>query len=213
MALTGVANSLLEVRGLECWRGDRRLFTDVELSLAAGEAVQVVGPNGSGKTTLLRTICGLTRPERGELYWRGAPADSHAGGYRAELAYIGHENGLKLELSPAENLRALRGIAGRARGRNVESALHDAGLQGFEHRPVRTLSSGQRRRAALARLMLVEASLWLLDEPFTALDDAGAKLVNRLVESHMHAGGGVVFTSHIPLSLTRGEPRRVHLSP
>lgn len=201
----------MQATGLECWRGDRCLFTDLDLTLAAGEALQVVGPNGCGKTTLLRAVCGLTRAERGALVFRGAPLDGNPETFRSELLYIGHENGLKLELTALENLRALRGIAARRRDLSLEAALERAGLEGFEDRPVRTLSSGQRRRVAMARLLIVEAVLWLLDEPFTALDEAGARLVNALVDEHLNAGGGIIFTSHIPLSLTRGPPRQIAL--
>ena len=203
------AKPLLEASGLECWRGDRCLFSGVNLRLLAGEALQVVGPNGSGKTTLLRAICGLTRPEHGVLSYRGAPLDGDDQTFRAELLYIGHENGLKFELTALENLRALRDIAARRHRLSLMDALRRTGLEGLEDRPVRTLSSGQRRRVALARLLTT--SLWLLDEPFTALDQAGARLVNVLVEDHLHAGGGIIFTSHIPLSLTKGSPRHITL--
>lgn len=206
------STSLFEATELECWRGDRCLFSGLELSLAAGEALQVVGPNGCGKTTLLRAVCGLTRPERGTLMFRGASLNGNPQAFRSELLYIGHENGLKFELTALENLRALRDIAARQRGLSLDAALQRTGLEGFEDRPVRTLSSGQRRRVALARLLVARASLWLLDEPFTALDQAGARLVNVLVEEHLDAGGGIIFTSHIPLRLTKGSPRQVVLN-
>ncbi|HSS64017.1 MAG TPA: cytochrome c biogenesis heme-transporting ATPase CcmA [Gammaproteobacteria bacterium] len=205
------ATPLLRAERLECWRGDRCLFSGLDFSLAAGEALQVVGPNGCGKTTLLRALCGLTRAENGTLAFRGAPLNANAQNFRSELLYIGHENGLKFELTALENLRALRDIAARRRELPLQAALRRTGLQGFEDRPVRTLSSGQRRRVALARLLTVQATLWLLDEPFTALDEAGARLVNVLVEEHLDAGGGIVFTSHIPLSLTQGSPRHIAL--
>jgi heme exporter protein A len=203
---------LFEASELECWRGDRCLFSGLDLALAAGEALQVVGPNGCGKTTLLRAVCGLTRAERGALVFRGAPLDGNPETFRSELVYIGHENGLKSELTALENLRALRDIAARRRVLSLEAALKRVGLEGFEDRPVRTLSSGQRRRVALARLLIAQATLWLLDEPFTALDQAGASLVNVLVEEHLDAGGGIIFTSHIPLALTKGSPRQIKLS-
>ncbi len=209
--MSTVSSPLFQATGLECWRGDRRLFSGLDLSIHSGEALQVVGPNGSGKTTLLRAVCGLTRAEHGGLFWRGAPFEANPDAYRSELLYIGHENGLKFELTALENLRALRDIAARQRNLPLEAALDRAGLAGFEDSPVRTLSSGQRRRVALSRLLIAEAALWLLDEPFTALDDAGAKLVNVLVEEHLDAGGGIMFTSHIPLSLTQRSPRRITL--
>ncbi|MDH3315101.1 MAG: cytochrome c biogenesis heme-transporting ATPase CcmA [Gammaproteobacteria bacterium] len=206
-----MSSPLFQATGLECWRGDRRLFSGIDFSIHSGEALQVVGPNGSGKTTLLRAVCGLTRAEQGKLFWRGARLEGNPDAYRSELLYIGHENGLKFELTALENLRALRDIAARQRNLPLEAALDRAGLAGFEDRPVRTLSSGQRRRVALSRLLIAEAALWLLDEPFTALDDAGARLVNVLVEEHLNAGGGIMFTSHIPLSLTQRSLRRITL--
>lgn len=209
--MSNVSSPLFQATGLECWRGDRRLFSGIDFSIHSGEALQVVGPNGSGKTTLLRAVCGLTRAEQGKLFWRGARLEGNPDAYRSELLYIGHENGLKFELTALENLRALRDIAARQRNLPLEAALDRAGLAGFEDRPVRTLSSGQRRRVALSRLLIAEAALWLLDEPFTALDDAGARLVNVLVEEHLNAGGGIMFTSHIPLSLTQRSLRRITL--
>lgn len=209
--MSSLSSTLLQATGLECWRGDRCLFSGLDLALDPGEALQVVGPNGCGKTTLLRAVCGLTRAERGVLFWRGARLDGSPQAYRAELLYIGHENGLKLELTALENLRALRDLAARRHDVSLETVLERTGLEGFEDSPVRTLSSGQRRRVALSRLLIAQATLWLLDEPFTALDDAGAELVHALVEGHLGAGGGIIFTSHIPLSLTDGEPRRIRL--
>lgn len=202
---------LLEISGLECWRGDRCLFDSFGLSLRPGQAMQITGANGSGKTTLLRVICGLTRPDEGEIRWRGQPSDASALQFRSEILYLGHENGLKLELSPVENLRALRDIAGRPRAVAPEQGLARLGLGDFAHRPVRTLSSGQRRRVALARMTLVDACLWLFDEPFTALDDDGMARVNRLLDEHLAGGGSVLFTSHSPVSLSSGAPARIAL--
>jgi heme exporter protein A len=209
--MSATFSPLFEASELECWRGDRCLFSGLHIALAAGEALQVVGPNGSGKTTLLRAVCGLTRAEQGQLIFRGAAVDGDPKTFRSELVYIGHENGLKSELTALENLRALRDMSAQRRRLSLHAALNRVGLEGFEDRPVRTLSSGQRRRVALARLLVAQATLWLLDEPFTALDQAGAKLVNALVEEHLEAGGGIIFTSHIPLALTKGAPRQVML--
>lgn len=209
--MSQATSPLFEVKELECWRGDRCLFSGLSLALSAGEALQVVGPNGSGKTTLLRAVCGLTRPELGDLIFRGASLDGNPRTFRSELVYIGHENGLKSELTALENLRALRDMSAQRRGLSLHAALKRVGLEDFEDRPVRTLSSGQRRRVALARLLVAQATLWLLDEPFTALDQAGARLVNALVEAHLDAGGGIIFTSHIPLALTKGSPRQLML--
>ena len=205
------APPLLQAVELECWRGDQQLFQSLSFVINAGEALQIVGRNGSGKTTLLRTICGLTRTESGHLNWRGEPLDQNTDAYRSEMLYVGHENGLKFELSPLENLRTLRDIAGRSRNVTLEDALQQVGLRGYEDRPIRLLSSGQRRRVALAKLIVVSASLWLLDEPFTNLDVAGTGLVNELVAEHLDGGGALLFTSHAPLSLPRGTPFEVSL--
>ena len=204
---------LLEISGLECWRGDRCLFESFGLAVRAGQAVQITGANGSGKTTLLRVICGLTRAEAGEIRWRGQAVDRSTARFRSEILYLGHENGLKLELSATENLRALKHIAGRPGNLTPAQGLGRLGLGDLAHRPVRTLSSGQRRRVALARMTLVEASLWLFDEPFTALDDDGTARVNGLVDEHLAAGGALLFTSHSPLALTGRAPARIALSP
>jgi len=209
--LSGEAPPLLQAVELECWRGDQQLFQSLSFVINAGEALQIVGRNGSGKTTLLRTICGLTRTESGHLNWRGEPLDQNTDAYRSEMLYVGHENGLKFELSPLENLRTLRDIAGRSRNVTLEDALQQVGLRGNEDRPIRLLSSGQRRRVALAKLIVVSASLWLLDEPFTNLDVAGTGLVNELVAEHLDGGGALLFTSHAPLSLPRGTPFEVSL--
>ncbi len=204
---------LLEIRGLQCWRGDCRLFDALALSIFGGQALQITGPNGSGKTTLMRSICGLTRAERGEIFWRGARVDGPVIPFLSEILYLGHENGLKLELSAVENLRALMGIAGRPKNVSPEQGLARLGLGDLARRPVRTLSSGQRRRVALARTTLVDASLWLFDEPFTALDDDGMALVNRLIDEHLAAGGALLFTSHSPVTLTSGATGKVTLGP
>ena len=209
--MSGEAPPLLQAVELECWRGDQQLFQSLSFVINAGEALQIVGRNGSGKTTLLRTICGLTRTESGHLNWRGEPLDQNTDAYRSEMLYVGHENGLKFELSPLENLRTLRDIAGRSRNSTLEDALQQVGLRGYEGRPIRLLSSGQRRRVALAKLIVVSASLWLLDEPFTNLDVAGTGLVNELVAEHLDGGGALLFTSHAPLSLPRGTPFEVSL--
>ena len=209
--MSGEAPPLLQAVELECWRGDQQLFQSLSFVINAGEALQIVGRNGSGKTTLLRTICGLTRTESGHLNWRGEPLDQNTDAYRSEMLYVGHENGLKFELSPLENLRTLRDIAGRSRNFTLEDALQQVGLRGYEDRPIRLLSSGQRRRVALAKLIVVSASLWLLDEPFTNLDVAGTGLVNELVAEHIDGGGALLFTSHAPLSLPRGTPFEVSL--
>jgi len=188
--------SLLAATDLTCFRGDRLLFRDLNLHVAAGQALQVVGPNGCGKTTLLRILCGLTRPEDGAIHWRGRRLRGHDPDYLRDLRYIGHNDGVKLVLSPRENLRVAMALDSGADEAAQEAALARLELAHFMDVPCSTLSAGQRRRVGLARLTLGGARLWLLDEPFTALDNAGTATVRALIEDHLHGGGCAVLTSH-----------------
>jgi heme exporter protein A len=189
---------MLEAVHLECARGGRTLFSGVGFSLAPGALLRVTGANGRGKTTLLRALCGLFLPGTGEVRWKGENIRALREEFWAQLLYIGHANALKDDLTPEENLVFACSIGGRAISRErVRAALVRFGLAGREQLPVRTLSQGQRRRAALARLALAEAAaLWILDEPFAALDAAGIELVLSLAGEHLAHGGMVVLTTH-----------------
>lgn len=203
---------LLEVRRLACARGEARLFEDLDFALDAGEALQVQGANGAGKTSLLRILSGLTLPDEGEVYWRGKNIALHRPEFHAQLAYLGHLLGLKAELTVTENLRiatGMQGLAGSA-SRIVE-VLNKVDLDHRADLPVRALSAGQRQRVALARLLLLNAVLWVLDEPFTALDAAGVLLVRALAEQHLEQGGLVILTSHQAVTLGVGL-RKLELS-
>jgi heme exporter protein A len=188
---------LLRASGLECVRGERRLFSDVSFELAAGALLQVRGANGSGKTSLLRMICGLLPPEAGEISWNGQAIGEMGEEYRGQLAYVGHQNAIKDELDPAENLHYAALIAGlQASAADIDEALRDFGLDGARL-PCKLLSQGQKRRAALARLKLSGSRrLWVLDEPLSALDVQGVSLTRSLIEAHLAVGGAVVFTTH-----------------
>lgn len=193
---------LLQARELACSRGDAALFSGVRFELAAGEALQIEGANGSGKTSLLRILAGLTPPDEGEVSWRGRDIGGHRHLFQAELGYLGHHLGLKSELTATENLALGLGVHGIARGeRDLEPALDRVGLGHRADLPVRSLSAGQRQRVALARLLLQKAVLWILDEPFTALDTDGVALVRALAEAHLAQGGIVILTSHQVVAL------------
>ena len=186
---------MLEAAGLDCERGGRTLFRGVSFNLAPRELLRIAGPNGSGKTSLLRILCGLLAPTQGEVRWRGTPIRNLREEYTRELAYIGHASALKDDLTPFENLDISCRLAGLEASR--EALLGALRAFAVPDLPVRKLSQGQRRRAALARLLLSErVPLWLLDEPFAALDAAAASYADEVIARHLQAGGSVVYTTH-----------------
>jgi heme exporter protein A len=187
----------LAAQALECARGGRTLFTGLSFTLEPGEALRIAGANGSGKTSLLRILCGLLAPTQGEVRWDAMPIGQLQEEYSRRLVYLGHSAALKDELSAAENLAITCRLAGQAvPPASLDEALARFGLRG-SRAPVKRLSQGQRRRAALARLALSEERpLWLLDEPFAALDGEGVKLLEGLVARHLSRGGAVAFTTH-----------------
>lgn len=187
---------MLEGVELECERGGRALFRGLSFSLRGHELLRVAGANGSGKTSLLRILCGLLSPQAGEVRWNGAPIQRLREEYARNIVYLGHAPAVKDDLSAAENLAIACRLAGRrVAAESVSDALARFGLSGAA--PVKKLSQGQRRRAALARLWLSAAvPMWLLDEPFTALDAAGVALLRGLIEGHIGRGGAVVYSTH-----------------
>jgi heme exporter protein A len=187
----------LEVRGLACSRGGISLFRDVSFALTSGEWIAVRGHNGSGKTTLLRCASGLTRFDAGEVLWDGQDAGKSPAAFRAQLLYAGHAAGIKDDLTAMENLRdALALRAAAPTSETLRGALAQVGLDRHRHLPARRLSAGQRRRIGLARLALDPAMLWALDEPLTALDDAGQAIFSGLLERHLARGGLALVATH-----------------
>ena len=195
-------NSILKAEGLECIRNDMVLFQNLSLAVASGEVLQIKGPNGCGKTSLLRILCGLALPNDGAVYWNDKDIREYNGEYVQHVNYVGHYNGIKVELTPSENLHVSNALSTTRNGSSPEQALQQFGLYGYEDTPVRKLSSGQKRRVALARLLLTHAHLWILDEPFTSVDDAGRKFIADVLKSHMDAGGILILVSHEPVSIS-----------
>jgi heme exporter protein A len=203
----------LDVENLHLWRGDRHVLKGVSFSLSGGECLQVVGPNGSGKTSLLRAVCGLTYAEEGRVRWQGQDVRADLRGFHGALAYLGHEPPLKGDLSTRENLRYWIGVRRRLEAANLDQALERVGARAWCDRLVRTLSAGQRRRAALAGLALLMVPLWLLDEPTTNLDTEGQQLVGSLIAEQLARGGLVMAAVHQPLPEQVRTPRRLELTP
>ncbi|MEI7514792.1 MAG: cytochrome c biogenesis heme-transporting ATPase CcmA [Betaproteobacteria bacterium] len=193
---------MLSVSDLSCVRGDQTLFSGVNFNLNAGQWLHLEGSNGSGKTSLLRIVSGFTPPAQGQVRWRGQPLAQAVDAFHAELLYLGHALALKEELTAIENLQADAAIARRSFERShAVSALQRLGLRGRTRLPVRVLSQGQKRRVALARLFLQNAPLWVLDEPFVALDVHAQALVADAISTHVQAGGMALFTSHQAMDL------------
>jgi heme exporter protein A len=203
---------LLTLDGIACTRGARRLFSGITQSLAPGELLRVQGPNGAGKTSLLRMLCGLLAPTEGLILWRGEKLNAQRATFGHELVYLGHAAALKDELSPLENMRDACALGGHPTNAAAAlAALRAAGLRGHEHTVVRRLSQGQRRRSALARLALCEAPLWVLDEPFNALDVAATAWLSGLIEAHLQRAGMVVLTSHQDVALSAAQQQVLQL--
>lgn len=203
----------LEARQLECIRGNRLLFSDLSFTLGRGELLRVAGANGSGKTSLLRILCGLVAPSAGELRWQGRPIRAERDEYSRNLVYIGHLNALKGELSALENLQVAAALAGMpAEPGRMLAALDCFGVAHCAELPTMVLSQGQRRRAALARLALSPSvPLWILDEPFSALDVAAVVALERLLAAHLASGGMVVLTTHQEVGVVAQAVLRIDL--
>src|ERR1700674_1553853 len=197
---------MLEAVNLSCARGERRLFSGLNFSLPAGSFLQVFGPNGSGKTSLRRIVGGLTAPAAGEVRWEGTNIRRLGEEYFAQIAYVAHQNGVKDELDPIENLRISSGVSGHPLSkREAQAVLERVGLGKQRHLPSRLLSAGQRRRLALSRLLASRARLWILDEPVASLDDDGATLARNLISEHLSNGGMAIIATHQEMGLSAGQ--------
>jgi heme exporter protein A len=180
---------------LTLWRGTNCLFDGLSFEIADGRALLVRGANGSGKTTLLRVLCGLTRPESGRVEWNGTSIENDRQGFGAQLAYIGHATGLKADLTVTQNLAFVARMNGR-QGHPWERYVESLNLSHCADLEVRYLSAGQQRRAALARMLMSDARIWCMDEPFTNLDAAGREFVVSQIKTRLEGGGTAVVAAH-----------------
>jgi heme exporter protein A len=201
---------MLTATGLSCVRGERRLFSGLDLAVGPGEWLHVQGENGAGKTSLLRILSSLSPPAEGEIRWRGEPIGALAEDYRREMLFLGHHGAVKEELTPFENLMLAAQLDGAALDETAAlKALARFGLRGREDLAVRFLSAGQKRRVLLARLAVRQATLWILDEPFTALDVKAVDMLSGLIVDHVTGGGIAILTSHQTIPLPNGKVLKI----
>jgi heme exporter protein A len=204
---------MLEVINLTCVRGTRRLFKELSFSAESGELVELRGPNGSGKTSLLRILCGLAMPAAGEVRWNGTGIRSLREEYFGAVAYLGHQNAVKDELTAIENLRISSAVCGYALDKKeAQEILKRVGLTQQQNLSARVLSAGQRRRLGMTRLLTSKARLWILDEVLTSLDDAAMNLSREFISEHLKQDGMAIVATHQDLNLATPRFQRLQLS-
>jgi len=205
------ATTTLEAHDLLCIRDDRTLFSGLSFRIEPGQALVLEGRNGSGKTSLLRILCGIRLPDDGKITWGGSEINRLGADYHEHIAYVGHRDGVKLDLTPRENLAMARAL-GKPNELEADTALDRVDLYGYEDVLTRNLSAGQQRRLALARLLVTNTVLWILDEPFTSLDVHGIEVIESLLDAHTTRGGMIAVTSHHAVNLKTAAVQRINLS-
>ena len=203
--------ALLELQDLSCIRDDRPLFQGLSATLNPGEIWRIEGPNGAGKTTLIRLICGLFSNFEGKILYQGEDLATNRYQFATNVLFIGHKTGIKPSLTAEENLRWMSGLRASYSQQEIFAALAQVGLRGYEDLPAYSLSAGQQRRIALARLYLESAPFWILDEPFTAIDFNGVAQLEQRLGEHAAKGGTVLLTTHHELSIAGQEVRPLRL--
>jgi heme exporter protein A len=201
----------LTADNLQLWRGEQHVLRGVCVAVAGGQCLQVSGANGAGKTTLLRALCGLVPLQAGRICWRGSDIARDPAAFHGELNYLGHDNGLKADLTAAENLHYAAALRRRAGSQEIAGALERTGMSAAAGQLLRQLSAGQRRRVALARLTLTGGALWVLDEPGSNLDALGHAMLVKLIDGHLRAGGAAVVATHRALELPAAQLRSLTL--
>ncbi len=202
----------LKISHIAFSRNENVILDDMNFSINAGELMQIDGANGSGKSTLLRILAGLLEPSHGHVQWHGQDAFGHGSDYQEQLMYLGHKNAIKDDLSPLENLEFIRQLKHSQTELGCLEALEKFRLADYGHTPIRRMSAGQKRKVSLARLMLVKTTVWLLDEPFTALDQAGKTILEAVIKTHIHGGGLVIFATHQAIEIEGCTVRHFHLN-
>ena len=212
MDLAQLETSSLKADHLACVRSEIELFRDLSFELLPGQLIQIEGANGCGKTSLLRILCGLSRPAEGAVLWQNHDIEHCRGEYYAGMAYVGHQNGLKSNLTCEENLQ-VSSIHNRFKPDvNIEDVLEQMGLDELIDEYTGKLSAGQQRRIALSRLLLTDAPLWILDEPFTALDHASRERMEGIFDQHCQTGGMIILTTHHHMTIPNTEVKLLKIS-
>lgn len=194
---------------LACIRDDRLLFESLNFQLKSGQVLLLEGKNGSGKTSLLRILCGFREPDEGSISWEGQALNDSD--FYANVAYVGHLDGIKKELTVLENLKMSLALS-RPGSYSIDQALEKVHLAGYDDVLVQSLSAGQKRRLSLARLLITDNHLWILDEPFTSLDREGIKVIETLMHEHVSRGGMIILTSHHDIALSQVDVKTINLS-